>query len=346
MPRAKRREFQGAIYLATLREDSGAVVFYDPQLFKRFADNPRAHAPDARQFESLLWETCTQYDARIHAYLIEPCGSSIVIQTLGAPLGWIMHDLLTRYSIYLREQGRIPRGTKLFPRRYRAQIVQPEKLPYVVRYVQRHEAPGDRPRRAINHPFNSHLIYCGRRPQPQCFVTSATQAALKTLGYQGASSYFQFMAARDSPSIAHMLSRSVIGEEAFAKAVRDRCREPRIVPSREDILQQVTSALLHAASGLASSSTHRGALARALVAWYAMRAGTAQIGSVAKWFGVTSSDLRYLIRRHRERQPHYFSKPLPELFAQPPARDGASVPTTDCPPGPPSRHHSSPPSDV
>jgi hypothetical protein len=50
------------------------------------------------------------------------------------------------------------------------------------------------------------------------------------------------------------------------------------------------------------------------VAWYAMRTGVARIGTVARWFGITSSDIRYLIRQHQRKHPQYFSKTLIDLF--------------------------------
>src|SRR6185312_1309331 len=114
MPRPKRCEFLGAIYLATVSGCPGGHVFYTPQIFTQFPENPRAHAPDAVVFENLLWEACEQYDARVHAYTMEPNIALIVIQTLGAPLGWIVHDLLARCSNYLIEPKRMPRGTKYF----------------------------------------------------------------------------------------------------------------------------------------------------------------------------------------------------------------------------------------
>jgi hypothetical protein len=143
---------------------------------------------------------------------------------------------------------------------------------------------------------------------------TATQNALARLGYPGQSSYFEFMAVGDTPSIAHMLSRHVIGEKVFADSIGERCRTRVSVPSPDEILREVTSRLLHAAPEVACSLTHKGAFARALIAWYAMRTGAAQITAVARWFGVTSSDLRYLIRQHRQRHPQHFSKALPELF--------------------------------
>jgi REP element-mobilizing transposase RayT len=314
MARPKRCEFQGAIHLVTLSGYSGGKVFYDPQVFTEFPDNPRGHAPDAEHFESLLWDTCDQYDARVHAYVVEPNAVVIAIQTHRAPLSWIVHDLLARYSMYVIHQNRIPEGEKPFPRRYKAQIVQPSKLPYAVRYVQRRERVADSRRRAINHPFSSHLIYCGRRPRPECFVVSAMREALENLGYPGPTAYFEFMARSDSPAIAHMLSLRIIGEGSFAESVRARCQIPPRVPSPDEILREVTGRLLHTEPSVACSSTHRGALARALVAWYAMRTGAAQIAAVGRWFGFTSSDLRYLIHQHRRKNPQYFSKSLRELF--------------------------------
>lgn len=314
MARPKRYEFKGAIQLVTLTAYAGGHVFYDPRALSQYEQNPRSHAPDTEYFETLLWDTCEQYDGRVHAYAIEPNTTLIVVQTLGAPLGWMIHDLLTRYSRYLAERRRIPQGTKPFPRRYKAQIVQPDKLPYVVRYVQRRQKDPDGRRRAFNYPFSSHMIYCGRRPQPECFIVSATRKALEPLGWRGHTAYFEFMATADSPSIAHMLSLRTVGERSFADSVRQNCRMPPCPPSPDEILREVTAAVLHTEPDVVCTSTHLGALARALVAWYAMRTGAARIGTVARWFDVTSTDLRYLIRTHRLKNPQYFSRPLLELF--------------------------------
>jgi hypothetical protein len=325
MPRPNRCEFQGAIHLVTVVGYSGGHVFYNPQIFKQFPQNPRSHTPDAEYFESLLWQTCEQYEGRVHAHIIEPNTALIIIQTHGAFLAWIMHDLLARYSTYLVEQDRMPAGERPFPRRYKGQIVQPEKLPYAVRYVHRREGVADPRRRAINHPFSSSLIYCGRKPRPECFSVTVARQALENLGYVGPAAYFEFMARSDSPAIAHMLSGHIIGEEYFGKSALKRSQAPRRVPCPDDILREVTVGLLHTEPGVACSSTHRGALARALVAWYAMRTGAAQIGTVGRWFGVTSTDLRYLIRRHRQRSPQYFSIPLAELFPMLSARDASQT---------------------
>lgn len=314
MSRPKRCEYQGAIHLVTVNGYSGGYVFYDPQIFTQFPENVRAHAPDADRFESLLWETCAQYDARIHAYVMEPNTALLAIQTLGAPLGWIAHDLLARYSKYLIEHNRKAGGNAVFPRRYKAQIVQPGKLPYVVRYVQRRVVATGQRRRAVNHPFSSSLIYCGRRSRPEHFVVTAMQEALAPLGYLGPRAYFEFMAAGDSPSIAHMLRRQVIGEKNFADSVPERCLKRPRAPSPDEIIREVTASVLHTGPDVASASTHLGALARALVAWYAMRTGTAQIGAVARWFDVTSANLRHLIHAHRQKNPQYFSKSPADLF--------------------------------
>lgn len=339
MPRAKRCEFQGAIYLVTVTGYADGHVFYDPQIFKQFPDNPRAHAPDTESFQNLMWDVCEQYEARVHGYVIEPNVAQIVLQTLGAPLGWVVHDLVARYSRHLIEHNRTPQDIRPFPRRYKAQIVQPAKLPYVVRYVQRREIPADRRRRAINHPFTSSLIYCGRRPQPDCFIVSATREALGPLGYLGPTAYFEFMAGADSPSIAHLLSRRVIGERRFVDSLRERSRRPHRAPSPDEILREVTGTVLHTEPDIACTSTHLGALARALVAWYAMRTGTAQIGAVARWFDVTSSDLRYLIRTHRRKSPHYFCVPTPELF---PAFNAAAAECSTSPMRPPALRSAKP----
>lgn len=335
MARLPRFEFRGITHLVTVSGYQGGHVLYEPHIFRRFPENPRGHALAAEYFEGLLWESCEQYDASVHAYVLEPNTAQIVIQTHGAPLSWIIHDLLARFSMYLAAQHRTPKGKRSFPRRYRAQIVQPAKLPYAVRYVQQRATVTQMCRRPFNHPFSSNLIYCGRKPKPASFVTSAMQKALAPLGYLGPNAYYEFMAASDSPSIAHMLSRPIIGEPGFVKFVRARCRESRRmpcerVPSPDEILRRISDTLLHTDFRVASSSTHLGALARALVAWYAMRTGAARIGAVGRWFGVTGSDLRYLIRRHRRKHPQYFSVATSDLFPDldttPPIRPTLPVP--------------------
>jgi hypothetical protein len=324
MPRSRRREFSGAIHLITLNGCDGGHVFYDPGTLIQSPHNPRIHAQAAQYFERLLWETTEQYGAVVHAYFLEPNAALMVVQTHGAPLGWIMHDLLARYSRYLIAQCRLKNGGRRFPKRYKAQLVQSAKLPYAVRYVERRKNAIHPRRRAINHPFSSSLIHCGRRPKPENFVVADMRQKLRALGYSGANAYLEFICANDTPIIAQMLSRPVIGGNAFRKAVRElycNAETPHFghvlaegAPSPDEILRQVTETLLHVDSNIAYGSTHRGALARSLVAWYAMRTGVARIGTVAQWFGITSPALRSLIRRHRLTHPHIFSIPTAELF--------------------------------
>jgi hypothetical protein len=324
MARPRRCEFPGAVHLVSAGGPPGAHVFYDPDLFTRFPDNPRAHAPRAERFERLLWDVCEQYDAWVHAYCTEPNAALIVLQSGGAPLSWLMHDLLSRYARHRGGENRAPSGVQRFARRYKAQLVQPAKLPYAVRYVQRREMPAAR-RRAVNHPFSSSLIYCGRRARPARFIVSALRAALAPLGYVGPGAYFEFMARSDSPAIADLLARPVIGEPSYRQAVREWRPTSVQTPSPEDLLREVTCTVLHTHPAIACTSTHRGALARALVAWYAMRTGVARIGTVSGWFGVTSSDLRDLIHRHRRTHPQYFALATLDLF--PDLRASASHPT-------------------
>jgi transposase-like protein len=56
---------------------------------------------------------------------------------------------------------------------------------------------------------------------------------------------------------------------------------------------------------------HQAVLARALVAWHALRTGSASVREVATWFGITAATLGRGIRHYRRASPALFEKDLP-----------------------------------
>ncbi len=315
MSRAKRMEFPGAINLVQISGSAGGQVFFDRAALKGFPRNVRLRARHEQHFESLLWESCEQYRAVVHGYEVEPNDAMLVIETLGAPLSWIMHDLLGRYASYAIAEGRVLKGHQPFPYRYRVQIVEPRKLPYVVRQIHQRPLKAGLCIHRANYPFGSDAIYWGRRERPPCFVIEPTLEALARIGYVGLRGYIEFICQHGTPAIEELLLRKVIGEESFAIEVVELCKMSWPTWSKEELIGAVCAALEFPLNVI-YSSTHMGAIARAVVAWCAMRTGTAKLSQVARWFGLTGSDLRYLIRQHQNTKAQFFQRAIEQLLTQ------------------------------
>ena len=83
--------------------------------------------------------------------------------------------------------------------------------------------------------------------------------------------------------------------------------------TRDQLLAGVAK-LLGTAPQAFSTADHLAVLGRALVAWYALRAGTASLREVGTWFDVSGATLGKGIRHYRDVSPELFArKTLPGI---------------------------------
>jgi putative transposase len=309
MPRHERLDFKDAIHYATVRGRDGSEIFFDAHTFRRFPHTPRQYAPHVVRFELLLAEACTECGAILHGYCLEPNSGILILQTAGAPLQAFMRRLCGRYSRYLRAAGFVG-GHGVFGARYDSKIVAPEYLPHAVRRAHRSPVLAGLCRRPLDYPFSSERAYTGEFAQIP-ITTAALRTALELKGHFGSRGYREFMGQDETPYVENLLSNGapldsrIIGDRVFVQKARHMVAHPLPPPTREQLIEGVAS-LLHKTPVDILSATPVGALGRALVAWYGVRAGVATLTQMGHWFSVTSATLGQGIRHHRSVTPALF----------------------------------------
>ena len=309
--RPTRLDFPGAIHLIVMHGRADAAIFFNPDLIQGRSANPYEHAPAVRQFEALLTQAHEEYDALIHAYAVLPNTAMIVLQTSNAPLEWIMHDMRGQYACQVGLSGGSRKGESIFQGRYSSKVIAPMYFPHAVRRV--HQAPAVAGLCSrIDYPFSSDAAY-RRRQFPQWLNKQTLYQSL------GRRDYGTFMDEKDTPHIQKLFTHgwprahSIVGNFDFVKLAESLAGAPRHHPSREQLID-VAAGILKVSGDVVRSKTHVGALARGLVASYALRTGAATRVEVGRWFGLTGSAVTHAIRYHRGTSPHYFNIALDSLF--------------------------------
>jgi hypothetical protein len=239
------------------------------------------------------------------------------MQTPAAPLEWVLRDLRARFAKFVRRQKGISAGS-VYQGRYRAKVLDPSLLPFAMRrahalpvYYGLVQCPGD-------YPFSSYRAYCGA-DAPRWLKREAVLDALQARGYMGVEGFRTFSNRPSSPHMTRLfedgftLNRKIIGTAVFAQFARQQAQQTRVAPSRDDLIERV-ALLLGASQDIVYRKTRAGALARALVAWYASRTGAASRTEVGRWFRVTGSALRHVIESHRRISPGLFDLGVNQLI--------------------------------
>jgi hypothetical protein len=107
-------------------------------------------------------------------------------------------------------------------------------------------------------------------------------------------------------SLGSPLDSRIVGDKVFVQKARHMAAHPAAPPTREQLIAGAAR-LLNTTPADICSATHVGVLGRALVAWYGLRAGTATLTQMGRWFSVTSATLGQGIRHHRKATPELFN---------------------------------------
>jgi len=314
MPRRERLDFKGASHYVVIRGAVGAEIFFDALHFKAFPRAPRQSAPHALKFEHYLIETRDECGALLHAYCLESNRAILVLTSTGAPLHAFMQRLCGRYARYFRAGG-FSAGRTVFAARYNAKVIAPDYLPHAVRRVHRSPIDSGLCKQRVDYPFSSDRAYSGE-PSSVRFDMADVKAALELKGYSGPRGYRNFMDQAETPHVANLLSRGslldsrIVGDKVFVQKARHSAAHPPASPTREELIAGVAR-LLNCTADAIFSPTHIGALARALVAWYGVRSGTATVAEIGRWFSVTGATLGQAIRHQRQIRPDLFALVLP-----------------------------------
>lgn len=328
MSRPLRLDFHGAIHLVHVRGREGYSIYFDAHVLNRAAVERWRGAPHLLQFLKFLDECCWECGAQLFGYCIEPNDASLLLETRGAPLDACMQRLGGRYSRYLHVEKLLPMGVCSFAARYESKVVAPEYLPYALRRVHARAVHTSLAQRADAYPFSSAPAFLGARTAVR-LKTEPVWRALERKGMSGLPGYRKFMEKAETPHVTELfeqgspLDARIVGGHLFVAQVRDATGHPPLSTTRKQLIEGVGKIVGGEPEAL---SGHRGVLARALVAWYAARSGTASVREVGTWFGVSGATLGKGIRHYRRVSPELFNKKfLPGIQSTdaPPGDDGA-----------------------
>jgi len=311
-------DFRGAIHYIRIRGGNGATIFFDPDILKPGGPAPYRAAPDLRRFERLVTAAGQECRAVLHGYSMEPNAGTLVLQSHGAPLAEFMRRLCGQYSHYLRINRRLNEGQCAFATRYESKVVAPEYLPHAVRRAHRAPIVAGHSLSRVDYPFSSERAYVGERASLP-LETQEVRRTLQLRGHFGSRGYREFMDAPETPYVAALfdhgapLDSRIVGGKLYVQQARRLAARPPNTLTRQQLMDAVAR-LLNIAESEILDSSHTGVLARALVAWFALRSGAATLSTVGEWFSVTGATLGQGIRHYRPLAPHLFDlAKLPEL---------------------------------
>jgi hypothetical protein len=318
LSRPRRLDFHGAIHIVHVRGREGFNIYFDASVLDRSAVELWSAVPHLLRFFKLLDECCSECGAQLFGYCMEPNDASLVLRTMGPPLDACMQRLGGRYSRYLHLTQVLPKRVCAFAARYESKVLAPEYLPHALRRVHARALRAGLARRVVDYPFCSAPAYVGARA-PVHLETDAVWRALERRGMFGLRGYREFMEKAETPHVAVLfeqgspLDARVVGGNLFVTQVRDAAGHPPTPATREQLLAGVAK-LLEAESEALFTASHQGVLGRALVAWYALRSGSASLREVGVWFGVSGATLGKGIRHYRRVSPELFErKTLPGI---------------------------------
>jgi hypothetical protein len=170
----------------------------------------------------------------------------------------------------------------------------------------------------VDYPFSSERAYTGEFAQVP-ITTVDLKTALELKGHHGMRGYREFMDQDETPYLANLLSQGspldsrIVGDKVFVQKARRMAAHPPALPTRERLIADVARFLNKTPADI-HSATHVGVLGRALVAWYGVRSGAANVTEIGRWFSVSGATLTQRIRYYRKVRPDLFNlSHLPEV---------------------------------
>ena len=315
MPRCERLDFRGASHHVLVRGAVGSQIFFDANQLKVLPRALRQSAPRVLKFEHYLSEAREECGALLHAYCVEPNLALIVLTSAGAPLHAFMQRLCGRFARYLRTAESFS-GRAVYAARYDSKVIAPDYLPHAVRRAHRSPIDSGLCRQRVDYPFSSDRAY-GGETSPVPIDMTEVRESLAQKGHWGTRGYRKFMDQAETPYVANLLSHGspldsrVAGDKVFVQKARDMAAHPPALPSRGELIAGVAK-LLNCAPADVLSATPTGVMGRALVAWYGVRSGAANLAEMGRWFSVTGATLGQTMRPQRRSRPDLFNlKELP-----------------------------------
>jgi putative transposase len=288
MSRPLRINVPGGTYYVVQRGGGGHTIFSCPE--------------DYAFFELLLASALRRNRATAYAYCWTPDAIHLVVRAGDAPIGRMMQGLTSRYArqIHRRDGG----SGHFFKTRYQALLVDADAyLLKLINYVHHIPVLTGLALHPDEYAHTSHRAYLGVAEAP--WVNTRVALAAPEVDQDPQTAYAELMSHRPVEHDVDLLhgggkspSRIIGGPEFLASLPRE-ARKYRSKVSLDQIIYAVTQALGVERHHVMSSSRRRElALARALIAWFAIERRVATLTEVARRLNRDPSTLSVAISRY------------------------------------------------
>jgi putative transposase len=288
MSRPLRINVPGGTYYVVQRGGAGRMIFSCPE--------------DYSILERLLATALRRNRATAYAYCWTPDSIHLVVRTGEIPIGRLMQGLTSRYAraIHKRDGG----AGHFFGARYQASLLDPnEYLLRLIQYVHHLPVVQGLVSRPGDYAYASHRAYLGIAETPWVNTRAPLSALDVTQGPLEA--YEALMASSPAQCDVDLFRNGgrndlrVIGGPEFLASLPRHARKYRSKISLDQIIHAVTQALGVEREHVMSSSRRRElALARALIAWFAIERRVATLTEVARRLNRDPSTLSVAISRY------------------------------------------------
>jgi len=295
MSRRQRLHIPRGTYYVVQRGSAHQPIFSTPK--------------DYSVFECLLAAGLRRNGTTVHAYCWTPQAIHLLLQIDEISVGRFMQGLTSRYARSIHQQ--VGESGHFFQQRYQATLLDAEtyllKLMNYIHYIP--ESTGlTEDARAYSH--SSHRAYLHEADVP--WLT--TRKVLHSFGEEDSSAAYQeLMSHAPSSQDAILFERGgvndlrVIGSPEFLQNLPRESRTYRSKVSLDQIIYSVTFALGVEREHVLSASRKRElALARALIAWFAMERRVCTLSEVARRLRRDPSTLSVAVSRYRSSRPDLF----------------------------------------
>jgi putative transposase len=307
MGRARRIHVRDGIYYVRLQANVGHGLVRD--------------AEDAAKLSHYAAKAADLCDVLIHAFSWRQTRADLLMQVADLPLGYAVQLISGPFAQYA--QVRRGHSGPLF-RRYRAALVASDiQLLQIVRYIHQlpvREKAAQTPR---EYPHHSHHDYAGTRQFFPWLKTSYVRELLARRIGRGRETYARWMAEPVSEKLAQLFERTegrlpTNTERAPQASEISSARKVALsVEDLQSIIEVVARALKVTSEQILSPSRASAAtLARALIAWHALRAGKGTLTDIGRCLERDSSVLNRAIESHKAQRPDLFMKSLRELAGE------------------------------
>ena len=288
MARPPRLHLAGGLYHVILRGNARQDIFFDDD--------------DRHRFYRLLDQGVKRFGHRVHAFCCMSNHVHLAVQAGEAPLSRAMHNLAFRYTRWINHRQQ--RVGHLFQGRYKAILVDADSyLLELVRYIHLNPVRARLVSDPARYRWSSHRAYLDHEAIP--WLT--TDWVLSQFGQRASTArraYQRFVAEGRAEGHREEFHRGaddsrLLGEDTFVQRIlhREERRAPR-QPTVKALIDAVCRAYEVKQDQLASPSRKRRlAEARGVIAWLAMRHGSATLTELAARFNRDVSALSLAARR-------------------------------------------------